>query len=442
MEKNKNIQSLKIGLAQINLTVGDLEGNSQKIKKYLKIAENLGINIISFSELAITGYPPEDLLIKPKFIEDNLKKLKEIAKSVKDITAIIGFVDNGRYARYTEHPAHYKKGKDIYNAAAVIYRGMIKGIYRKMLLPNYGVFDEKRYFKSGNEPSVFKIGKINFGINICEDVWEKDGPIKKQAAKGAKLIFAINASPYHQGKIKEREEVIKNQAKNNNVFVAYTNLIGGQDELVFDGQSMVADNTGKIIARAQAFKEDLLVVKFRFTPGLSFDKTDASPKLEALEPEAEVYQALILGIRDYVIKNGFKSAVIGLSGGIDSSLVAALAADALGKENVVAVYMPSRFSSLQSKEDAKELAKNLGIKLMTIPIEPVFKIYLKILKPQFQSLKPDVAEENLQARIRGNILMALSNKFGWLVLATGNKSEMSVGYATLYGDMAGGFSPT
>ncbi|MFQ5866526.1 MAG: NAD+ synthase [bacterium] len=433
---------LRIGLAQINCTVGDLKGNVQKICQFIEEAKSMGINIVTFPELAITGYPPEDLLLKPKFIEDNLEKLKELIKSVNDIVAVVGFVD--------------RQEKDIYNACAIIYNGEIKEIYRKMLLPNYGVFDEKRYFKSGINPLVFKFGEFVLGVNICEDIWYQDGPIRSQVLSGAKLILNISASPYHAGKIKEREEIICNQAKDNGVFIAYTNLVGGQDELVFDGQSMVVDSNGKVIATVEAFKEDLLIVDLdiptsRAEPAkrvimitdevLSKNRTPL-PKKETkpLEPIVEIYQALILGLKDYVTKNGFQKAVIGLSGGIDSSVVATLAVDALGKENVIGVFMPSRYSSQESGIDARQLAQNLGIKLINISIEQIYKIYLMILEPHFLGLERDVTEENLQARIRGNILMALSNKFGWLVLTTGNKSEMSTGYATLYGDMAGGFA--
>jgi NAD+ synthase (glutamine-hydrolysing) len=435
-------QTLRIAIGQINCIVGDLDGNAKRISQYVQRTEGFGVDIVSFPELALTGYPPEDLLLKPKFIEDNLKKLKELSKSIPDTVAVVGFVD--------------KKGKDIYNAAAVIYNAKIYGVYHKMFLPNYGVFDEKRYFNSGDSPSVFKFDKFIFGVNICEDIWYNQGPTVKQAMLGAKLVININASPYHAGKIKEREAVVINQARSNRIFIAYTNLVGGQDELVFDGQSMVVDDSGRIVGRADAFKEDLLIadldipVKKSRSPKKiitiaawlsSKDRTPLSKKeAKPLEPIAEIYQALLLGLRDYVIKNGFQKAVVGLSGGIDSSLVAALAADALGKENVYGVFMPSRYTSSDSEVDATQLAGNLGIKLINIPIEQIYKIYLMVLEPHFLGSERNITEENLQARIRGNILMALSNKFGWLVLTTGNKSEMSTGYATLYGDMAGGFA--
>ncbi|TSC75480.1 MAG: NAD+ synthase (glutamine-hydrolysing) [Parcubacteria group bacterium Gr01-1014_30] len=411
-------------MAQINCTVGDLEGNFQKIKAWIKKAEDLNLDVIAFPELAITGYPPEDLLLKPRFIQDNLKKIRELAPFVKKTAAIVGFVD--------------KEGSHIYNSAALIKGGKIVGVYRKMCLPNYGVFDEKRYFLPGQKLLVFKIGKITAGINICEDIWEESGPTRALGKRGTKIVFTINGSPYHQGKIRQREEIVKDQAKANKIAVVYINLVGGQDELVFDGQSMVVDSKGLVVSRAKAFVEELLVVEIDATGSkLKFK----SSKLESLFLEEEVYKALLLGLGDYVRKNGFKKVVVGLSGGIDSSLVATLAVDALGKDNVTGVVMPSRFSSLLSKEDAESLAKNLRIKLMIVSIEPIFKAYLETLNPQIQDLEQDIAMENIQARIRGNILMAFSNKFNWLVLTTGNKSEMSVGYATLYGDMAGGFAP-
>jgi len=439
--------NLRLACAQINCTVGDLEGNCKKIIEYIQKAEKLGVDIISFPELTITGYPPEDLLLKPKFIKDNLEKLKKLARNVFDIVTVVGFVD--------------RQSKNIYNSVAIIYNREIKGIYHKMFLPNYGVFDEMRYFKQGTTPFVFKFGRVIFGANICEDIWHKDGPTRLQSLSGASLILNISASPYYVGKVKERENIIKNQAKDNSVFIAYTNLVGGQDELVFDGQSLVVDSNGKIIARAEAFKEDLLIVdlnisaiKTKLTEKtimivdkvLSLSKKPPIPpipkkQIKSLEPINEIYQGLILGLKDYVIKNGFQKVVIGLSGGIDSSLVATLAVDALGKDNVIGIFMPSKYNSQQSKIDAELLAKNLGIKFITVPIDSILKVYLITLDEEFIGTEKDITEENLQARIRGNILMAFSNKFGYLVLTTGNKSEMACGYATLYGDMAGGFAP-
>ncbi len=433
---------LRLAIAQINCIVGDLNGNVKKIKEYIAKARRFKADIVSFPELAITGYPPEDLLIKTKFIKDNLAQLKEAAKAAENIIAVVGFVD--------------RKEKTLYNAAAVIYNGKVKGIYRKTHLPNYGVFDEKRYFNEGSEPVVFKYGEFVFGVNICEDIWYLEGPTRAQAESGAKLIININSSPYYMGKIKERQNVIRAQARNNHIAIVYVNLVGGQDELVFDGQSMVVDSRGAIVARACAFKEEMLVIDIKVpitgkksrensitilnTVPVKQRTSLAVNLIKPLEPVAEVYQALLLGLTDYVVKNGFQKVAIGLSGGIDSALVAVLAVDALGRDNVTGVFMPSQYSSQDSVEDAKKLTENLGIRLLHIPIEQICEIYLKTLEPVFRGLEKNITEENLQARVRGNILMALSNKFGWLVLTTGNKSEMSTGYATLYGDMAGGFA--
>ncbi len=434
---------VRIALAQINCTVGDLKGNCRKILEYAAKAEKYGADIVSFPELAVTGYPPEDLLLKRKFVDDNVAAVRELAGSIADIAAIVGFVDRRR--------------DGIYNSAAVIGGREIKAVYHKMRLPNYGVFDEKRYFKSGKNPIVFLLGDDPFGVNICEDIWLPGGPTAAQAKCGAGLICNINASPYDAGKIKIREEIIRSQAKNNGVVMSYTNLVGGQDELVFDGQSMVVDQEGTLLARAEAFKEDLLIVDVKLAPRASTGSnkklvkvTSGAPAQKnapverriapSLQPAEEVYKALLLGLHDYVHKNGFNKVVLGLSGGIDSALVAVLAADALEKENVVCVFMPSRFSSEESRIDAVELCRNLDVRYIEISIERVYSAYLDTLSPIFSGLAPDITEENIQARIRGNIIMALSNKFGWLVLTTGNKSEMSVGYATLYGDMAGGFA--
>ncbi len=433
---------LRVAIAQINSTVGDLAGNAKKISQTILKAKEFGADMVVFPELVLTGYPPEDLLLKPQFVQDNLDALKELAKGVDNILAIVGFVD--------------RVGRNLYNAAAIIHKGTVKGVAHKMLLPNYGPFDEKRYFAAGEKSVVFQYGKILFGLNICEDIWHATGPTHKQAKAGAKLILNINASPYYMGKIKLREKIVKSQAKENNVHVIYANLVGGQDELVFDGQSIVVDPKGRLVTLAKAFKEDLLVTDLEISESkgrkaaevVVIDKEISAkerlplPKshVKVMEPVEEVYQALLLGLKDYVNKNGFKKVVLGLSGGVDSALVATLATAALGKDNVVGVFMPSRYSSKASEVDAKQLAYKLGIKLMTISIEQLYNIYLVILDPVFAAEAKNIAEENLQARIRGTILMALSNKFGWLVLATGNKSEMSTGYATLYGDMVGGFA--
>jgi len=432
---------VRLALAQVNCAVGDLAGNAAKITEYIKRAQAAGADIVLFPELAVTGYPPEDLLFKPHFVERNTEALKEAAMTAGKIIAIAGFAD--------------KKGSFLYNAAAIIYNGKIRGVYHKMLLPNYGVFDELRYFKPGKSPLVFKAGNIIFGVNICEDIWHEMGPFKAGVMAGAQVMLTINASPYHIGKIKERERVIQKAAKNNKVFVFYVNMTGGQDELVFDGRSMVVNDKGRVIARAKAFEEDLLITdialdaKYKKTSAglLTIDKEPAQKKpavknriAPTMQNAEEVYRALLLGLKDYAAKNDFKKVVIGLSGGIDSAIVATLAADALGRENVIGVFMPSHYSSEESANDAKKLASNLGIRYEVVPIEQLFKIYLMTLSSLFGGAEKNIAEENLQARIRGNILMALSNKFGWLVLTTGNKSEMSTGYATLYGDMAGGFA--
>ncbi len=412
---------MKLSIAQINATVGDFAGNAAKILEYVSLAKKEGSELVVFPELAVTGYPPEDLLLKPKFIKDNLACLKSIAGSIKGITACVGFVDQA--------------GKSIYNACAVISEGRVSQVYRKIILPNYGVFDEKRYFSQGEKPLVIDIAGIKLGLNICEDIWFEEGPAKQQSRAGAKAIITLNASPYHAGKVKEREAIIQKQAKSNGVSVIYANMVGGQDELVFDGYSMAVDGNGTVAARAEGFKEELLTFE------LSADgKISGGIKAKRPEPAGEVYAALTLGVKDYFAKNGFKKAVIGLSGGIDSAIVSCIAVDALGRENVTCVFMPSEFSSNDSLEDARVLAGNLGIKFLEISIQEIFKEYLSVLNPHFEGKHPDITEENLQARIRGNYMMALSNKFGWLVLTTGNKSEMSTGYATLYGDMAGGFA--
>ncbi|MCX5806466.1 MAG: NAD+ synthase [Proteobacteria bacterium] len=441
----------RIAVAQINTTVGDLEGNCTKMKEYMGMAIDMKANIAVFPELAITGYPPEDLLLKPKFIEDNLMALQRFSKSVVKIIVVCGFVD--------------RQGKKYFNAAAIIYNGKIRGVYHKMLLPNYGVFDEKRHFISGEEVLTFIHDGLHFGVNICEDIWHKKGPTQIQEAMGAQVILNINASPYHAGKAALRTKIVKEEAKANMIPIVYANLVGGQDELVFDGQSMIVNADGRVIARALSFQEDLLLTDLSIESSISgvqrqqwenintrtiilpdkgIDESD-KPAISArrshrFNPVAEIYQALLLGIGDYVKKNGFQKVTLGLSGGIDSAVVAVIAADALGSQNVVAVFMPSRYTSEESVSDANDLAFNLGITLHNIPIEGVYNAYLSTLAPFFEGLTENVTEENIQARIRGNILMALSNKFGWLVLTTGNKSEMSVGYATLYGDMAGGFA--
>ncbi len=426
---------------QINTTVGDIRGNCGKILEYAEKAVSEKADIISFPELSITGYPPEDLLLKPDFIRKNLDALSMLREKIKNVIAVVGFVDCEKNA--------------IYNAAAVLFNGRTIAVYRKMLLPNYGVFDEKRYFAAGKDITVFNFSGVSFGISICEDIWHDEGPAGKQSAAGAKLLININGSPYHRGKTEEREQAVRRQCIRNGVAVCYTNLTGGQDELVFDGGSFIMDSAGKITHKAEPFKETLLIGEISLPVGKTAgtDKTISIPhkitdnrppiskqKLRKISEEEDVYLALMTGLKDYVLKNGFKKAVLGLSGGIDSSIVAAIASDALGNENVTGVFMPSRYTSRESLEDAEQLAKNLGIKFLPIPIDGIFASCLETLSPAFSGSRPDTTEENLQARIRGNILMALSNKFGYMVLITGNKSEMSVGYSTLYGDMAGGFA--
>ncbi len=420
---------MRLAIAQINTTVGDLKGNSEKAVAYLEKAKAVEADLVVFPELTTTGYPPEDLLLKPSFIKDNMDTLNSLAASVTGISAVVGFVD----APDMGQPA-------LYNAAAFISDKKIGNIYHKALLPNYGVFDEKRYFDPGRDkPKLAKVKNVKMGIIICEDIWFEDGPARAFAKAGAEVIVVLNASPYNIAKIKEREKIIQKQAQNNKVFIVYANLVGGQDEIVFDGFSMVVNPHGKVIARAEGFAEDLLIIDLPLgteeqKPAVEYKKANILPVNE------EVYKALLTGLKDYVQKNGFKDVVIGLSGGIDSAIVATLAADALGPENVHCVFMPSKYSSIESREDAEQLATKMGIDFRVISIEELFSLYTKVLSPAFNARKPDVTEENLQARIRGNLLMALSNKFGWLVLTTGNKSEMSTGYATLYGDMAGGFA--
>ena len=452
------MNTIRIGMAQINCTVGDLAGNTEKIIRYTEKAQEMCVDVLSFPEMAITGYPPEDLLLKRDFIDENLKYLDIIKNKTGNICVVVGFVNR-------------KNG--IYNAAAVIQNKKIAGIYHKMLLPNYGVFDEKRYFKEGDEYKVFSLNDINFGVTICEDIWFEDGPVRILSFAGnAEIIININSSPYHLGKWRLRETMLRERAKNSKVAIAYNNMVGGQDELVFDGNGMFLDVKGDVIERGRQFEEELIIAdvdvdkirslrkgenwlkkkrgfskykKLIKVTNLSKQRHLRKPLVErgSIEPysiEAEIYNALLLGTRDYTKKNGFKKVLVGLSGGIDSALTVAIAVDAIGKENVVGVFMPSMYTSNESREDVEILSKNLGIKLITVPITETYNNYVSSLAQTFKDLKTDVTEENIQARIRGNILMALSNKFGWLVLTTGNKSEMSVGYATLYGDMAGGFA--
>lgn len=451
---SSGISQLRIALIQINTTVGDLAGNVQKIVAHLERAREVGADLVAFPELAVTGYPPEDLLLKPSFVADNRAAVEEIATATRGVTAVVGFAD---------------VDEDVYNAAAVLHDGVLAGVYHKHYLPTYSVFDEDRTFRAGDANPVFVLGDVVVGVSICEDIWYPGGPPQVQAAGGAHLLVNISASPYHAGKGAARERMLATRAADNVAIVAFCNLVGGQDELVFDGGSVVFDGRGELLARGAQFEEDLVVVdvdvggvfrqrlhdpRWRKGPAVGVIPVVLPPVeqqevrsdlpgphiVEPLSRVEEIYRALALGTRDYVCKNGFRQVVIGLSGGVDSSLVACIAADALGPENVTGVAMPSRYSADFSETDAARLAENLGIHFLVIPIECAFRAYLDTLAGLFTGHAPDVAEENLQARIRGNLLMALSNKFGWLVLTTGNKSEMSVGYATLYGDMAGGFA--
>lgn len=430
----KGQQRIRMALAQINPIVGNLEANRRKISSFMQDARLKGADIVVFGELALTGYPPEDLLLKKSFVSDNVAVLNSLAVETDDTAVIAGFVD--------------RQGDKLYNAAAMMQRGKIRAVYHKCCLPNYGVFDEKRYFIPGNKNGCFGFGRTIFGINICEDIWRQSA---QETLHGAKLIINISASPYHAGKVVLRERILKTQAKSANAFVVYVNLVGGQDELVFDGQSMVIDNRARLIVRAKAFQEDLLFVDLdlalsRKKAAVIFKESFAQKvplekrNIFSYEDEVqEVYEALVLGLRDYIIKNGFKKVVLGLSGGIDSALVSVIACDAIGHENVLGVFMPSVYSSEESFQDAELLSVNLGIQFKVIAIQEIFDQYLKILENIFEGRRSDITEENLQARIRGNIIMALSNKFGYLALNTGNKSEVSCGYCTLYGDMAGGF---
>ena len=450
------MRRFRVGLGQINPTVGNFEGNVRMIVEAIERARALGCQLVAFPEMAVPGYPPEDLLFKPAFIEANLKALDAVARASRGLTVVVGFVD---------------KRDDIFNAAAVLHDGARAGVYHKQYLPNYGVFDENRYFQAGTEAPVFAVGETTFAVNVCEDIWYPAGPTAVQALAGAELVVNINGSPYHAGKARFREQMVATRAADDLVCVAYVNMVGGQDELVFDGASLIVNEHGECVARGRQFEEDLVVAdldleavfrarlhdsrrrkeKLRAAgpaprivlPALPAPEPApplAPPAVVPLERVEEVYRALVLGTRDYVRKNGFTRVVIGLSGGIDSSLVVAIAVDALGRENVAGVGMPSPYSSAGTRRDAQRVAKNLGIEFLTISITSILRAYKRSLARAFKGLKEDVTEENLQARIRGNLLMALSNKFGWLVLTTGNKSEYSVGYTTLYGDMAGGFA--
>jgi len=454
------MSTLRIALAQIDLTVGDVDGNAARIVDHLERARAASADVVLFPELTLTGYPPEDLLLKRRFVALARAALQRLLPETRGLTAVVGFPD---------------QRESLFNAAAVLHDGRLAGIYHKALLPNYSVFDEDRYFEPGDTRILFRrppgsgaAAGARLGVSICEDIWYPTGPPRIQADAGAEVLLTISASPYQSGKTEGRERMLATRAVDHTAIVAFCNLVGGQDELVFDGGSVIIDERGEVVARAKPFEEELVVADVDVAtvrkrregrsagrPAAGFE-TIALPPPEAgrsipvapVEPsvarllgeDEEVYRALVLATRDYVRKNGFETVVLGLSGGVDSALVAAIAADALGPEHVVCVSMPSRHSSDHSRTDAEETARRLGVRLESISIEPAHRAYLEMLADSFRGTAPGVAEENLQSRARGNILMALSNKFGWLVLTTGNKSELAVGYATIYGDMAGGFA--
>ncbi|MEA2353064.1 MAG: hypothetical protein QOJ14_1478 [Thermoleophilaceae bacterium] len=452
-------EPLRVALAQLNTTVGDIDGNAAKIAAAIADARTQGAQLVVAPELALTGYPPEDLLLKTSFVDAAGAALEQLAAATEGIVALVGFPE---------------RADDVYNAAAVLADGRVAAVYRKMFLPNYGVFDEHRYFQSGTEPALLELNGVALGLTICEDIWEPGPPASLEALGGAQVIVNLSASPYHAGKPAEREQMLVQRARDNLAAVLFCNMVGGQDELVFDGRSVAIDQEGRVIARAPQFEEALVLCEIdpgavaaarlrdarhraavrrgrergdepaatiaRATVPAAPDVEVGGPVAEGLGPEEEIYAALVTGLRDYVDKNGFERVVIALSGGIDSALVAQLAADALGADRVVCVTMPSPYSSEGTRADAASIAENLGTELMELSIEPLMGAYDDVLAEAFAGREPDLTEENIQARARGNLVMALSNKFGWLVLTTGNKSEMSVGYATLYGDMAGGFA--
>jgi len=449
---------VRVALAQINPIVGDLWGNSRLLVEWIGNARDQGADVVLFPELAITGYPPEDLVLKPAFVRDNLKQLKVVAEATKGMSAVVGFVD--------------EEG-DLFNAAAFMHDGEVKAVYHKVFLPNYGVFDEQRYFTPGHRCPIFELAGVRMGVSVCEDCWYPAGPMAWEAHHGAELLLNINGSPYHEGKRVPREAMIAGRAADYGAYIAWVNTVGGQDELVFDGNSAIFGPTGEVLARAPSFQEHLLVcdvnlgtVPFHRPHESIRHEAEGAERLELvvtevelstesraqakpllsriavkpLEGPAEVYAAVVLGTHDYVAKQDFTKVVIGLSGGVDSALTAAIAVDALGPENVIGVRMPSRFTSPESLEDAGLVAEALGIQLLDFPIEPAHKAFETMLADTFRDTKPGVAEENVQPRVRSTILHALSNKFGYIVLTTGNKSELATGYGTLYGDMAGGFA--
>ena len=466
------MRTFRIAMVQMNPTVGDLEGNVRRITAWLREAKKAKADLVAFPELAITGYPPEDLLLKPRFVADNRRALQEVVRHCRGLAAVVGYVSqsDGIDPKPARSSVVSAGAHELYNAAAVIADQKLITTYCKWYLPNYGVFDESRYFHPGRRLPLIRLRGTVVGVNICEDVWLPEGPTGFQAAAGAEVIVNINASPFHLGKSRVREQMLATRARENGVVLTYTNAVGGQDDLVFDGNSVILDHQGEVIARGKAFEEDLIVADLNMDAVARARRTgrkkllprrvasvvevcaaslSAVPKnrvrtvpdvATVLDPLEEVYRALTLGVRDYVRKNGFTRAVIGLSGGVDSALTAVLAVDALGAGNVSGLFMPSPYTSQDSHDDVAELGARLAISVRTIPITTLFETYRHALAETFEGSAPDTTEENLQARIRGNLLMAFSNKFGHLVLTTGNKSEMSVGYATLYGDMAGGFA--
>jgi NAD+ synthase (glutamine-hydrolysing) len=413
---------VRVALGQIDTTVGDLGGNVERMAAMAARATRARADVVCFPELAVTGYPPEDLVLRPEFVDDNLAALGELARRSAGGCAILtGFVDRT--------PA------GLHNAAAVLRGGAVETRYHKIKLPNYGVFDERRYFVPGDAPATIAIGSEDAGVSVCEDAWAGGPPFDAYARARVPVILNINGSPYHRHKRDERLRILRERVAETGAWIVYVNAVGGQDELVFDGASMVVSPDGELAHHLAAFEEDLLVVE------IDGRSSHADARERWPDGPADVYGALVLGLRDYVTKNGFREVVLGLSGGVDSALVATLAADALGPDAVRALAMPSPYSSAASLEDAEEVARRLGIRLDEIRIDDVFKAYQSALEDVFRRTDEGLAEENLQARIRGNLLMAMSNKFGSLVLATGNKSEMAVGYSTLYGDLAGGFAP-
>jgi NAD+ synthase (glutamine-hydrolysing) len=446
---------LTLALAQVDPRVGDLDGNARLVRENIARARDAGAELVLFPELVLTGYPPEDLLLKEHFLQATQQALTELAGEAEGIVAMVGFPE---------------RADDVYNALAVLAGGAVHAVYRKTMLPNYGVFDEQRYFQAGDDAVVLDLGTARIGLTICEDIWTPGHPAAEEALAGATLIVNASASPYFAGKGHQREAMLVQRARDNLAAVAFCNCVGGQDELVFDGHSVVIDHEGTVLARAPQFAEALTLctVDLQAAATARLRDTRLRPPVRRalpdvrrlasleraprdsrtlggdvaalLEPEAEVYAALCLGVRDYVAKNGFEHVVLGLSGGIDSTLVVLIAVDALGADRVTAVVMPSRYSSEGTQSDARELAASLGVQCLDLPIAPAMEVYERMLSGVFDGREPDITEENLQARIRGNLLMALSNKFGWLVLTTGNKSENSVGYSTLYGDSAGGFA--